>query len=76
MNKHRRGLLLPVGRLWLMSLPFRLGLRRPAAGFQPGAKSTAAYLLRRFWHLLYERERLNYYLGVIGSRMGRKHARH
>lgn len=72
MSKRRRGLLSPVGRLWLMSLPFRLGSGRPVAGFQPGVKNTAAYVLRRIWHLLYERERLNYYVGVTRSLIGQK----
>lgn len=72
MSKRRPGLLLPVGRLWLMSLPFRLGAGRPAAGFQPGVRNTMAYELRRIWHRLYERERLNYYIGVARSLVGKK----
>jgi hypothetical protein len=75
MSKRRPGLLLPVGRLWLMSLPFRLGSGRPTAGFQPGMKNTLAYELRRIWHRLYERERLGYYIGVVRSMIGQKNRR-
>lgn len=70
MSNRGNGLLLSVGRLWLMSLPFRVGLRSTARGFRPGVKNIVAYEARRFRHRIYERERLSYYIdrmrGLIG----------
>lgn len=54
----RIGLILSAGKLWLMSLPFRLAGRPPRAGFSPGLSSVVHYEARRLWHWLYERERL------------------
>jgi hypothetical protein len=58
MSEKRTGLGLSVGRLWVMTLPFRLGVRSQALGFRPGVKNLLMYELRRLWHRVYERERL------------------
>jgi hypothetical protein len=60
MSEKRIGLVLPVGRLWMMSLPFRLICRGCARGFAPGARNLLTYEIRRLWHRLFERERLVY----------------
>lgn len=72
MGKKRIGLVLSVGWLWAISLPFRLGYRPVATGFSPGLRNILAYELRRLWHRLYERERLVYHsvgLRALLSRM-------
>lgn len=73
MGKKRTGLVLSVGRLWMMSLPFRLSYRSTTPGFTPGSRNLVGYELRRLWHLIYERERLGYYVGglrALSRRMG------
>lgn len=65
MRKKRIGLVLSVGRLWVMSLPFRLGSRSHASGFAPGMINLLVYEIRRLWHRLYERERL----ALLGARI-------
>jgi hypothetical protein len=73
MSGKRIGLMLSVGRLWAMSRPFRLGFRGHGHGFSPGARGLAVYELRRLWHRIYERERLEYharYLRALLKRMG------
>ena len=57
---HRSGLVLPLHRIWLLSLPFRWATRAPAPGFAPGLRNVLAYEKGRLWHLLHERERLVY----------------
>ena len=66
MSEKRIGLVLSVGRLWVMTLPFRLGCRSSAPGFRPGVRNLVGYELRRLWHLIYERERL----ALLGARLG------
>ena len=65
MSEKRNGLVLSVGRLWVMTLPFRLGYRSRAPGFRPGVRNIVVYELRRLWHRLYERERLGYHVGAL-----------
>ena len=67
MGEKRTGLVLSVGRLWLMSLPFRLVSRLAGPGYAPALRNFLVYELRRLWHRLYERERLIH-------RAGRLHA--
>jgi hypothetical protein len=71
MGERRTGLVLSAGRLWVMTLPFRLGFRSRAPGFRPGVRNLAAYELRRLWHRLYERERLVYYAARLRDRARR-----
>lgn len=71
MSERRIGLVLSVGRLWLMTLPYRLGLRSQALGFRPGVKNLIGYEFRRFWHWLYERERFSYYVARLRAFFGR-----
>ena len=52
----RSGLVLPLHRIWLLSLPFRWATRAPAPGFAPGLRNVLAYEKGRLWHLLHERE--------------------
>jgi len=47
MSEKRTGLVLSVGRLWVMTLPFRLGFRSQALGFRPGVKNLFVYEFRR-----------------------------
>jgi hypothetical protein len=65
MSEKRIGLVLSVGRLWVMSLPFRLACRSSAPGFRPGVRNLVVYELRHLWHLIYERERLAYNVGGL-----------
>lgn len=65
MREKRTGLVLSVGGLWVMSLPFRLGSRSRAQGFAPGARNLLVYELRRLWHRTFERERLGYHVGSL-----------
>lgn len=65
MREKRNGLMLSVGRIWVMSLPFRLGCRSRAPGFAPGLRNVLGYEFRRLWHWIYERERLSYRLGGL-----------
>jgi hypothetical protein len=76
MSDRQVGLVLPVGRLWLMSLPFRLVSRGCPAGFAPGARNLLVYELRRLWHRIFERERLVYIAGGLYSLFSRKYCRH
>jgi hypothetical protein len=67
--RHRKPrLLLSSGRLWMMSLPFRLGCRLTSPGFSPGWRNLLAWTLGRWRHRLWERERVAYYLGRLGRR--------
>jgi len=59
-SSRRSGLVLPLHRIWLLSLPFRWATRAPAPGFAPGLRNVLAYEKGRLWHLLHERERLVY----------------
>jgi len=65
MSEKRIGLVLSVGRLWVMSLPFQLGCRSRVPGFRPGVSNLVRYELRRLWHRIYERERL----ALLGARL-------
>jgi hypothetical protein len=65
MREKRIGLVVSVGRLWVMSLPFRLVCHSRAPGFAPGMRNLLAYEFRRLWHWLYERERIDYRLGGL-----------
>jgi len=65
MREKRNGLMLSVGRLWVMSLPFRLCCRNPTPGFAPGMRNLLAYEFRRLWHWFYERERVDYHAGGL-----------
>ena len=47
MSEKRTGLVLSVGRLWVMTLPFRLGFRSQALGFRAGVKNLFVYEFRR-----------------------------
>jgi hypothetical protein len=76
MSAKRIGLVLSVSRLWMMSLPFRLGSRSRAPGFAPGARNLLVYELRRLGHWLYERERLAYHVGGLRSVLSRVFRRH
>lgn len=60
MTEKRIGLVLPPGRIWIMSLPFRLAYRARVLGFSPGLRNLLGYEVRRLWYLLYERDRLTY----------------
>jgi hypothetical protein len=71
MSGKRIGLVLSVSRLWMMSLPFRLGGRGGAPGFAPGARNLLVYESRRLGHWLYERERLSYHVGSVHSVLSR-----
>jgi hypothetical protein len=81
MTEKRNGLVLSVGRLWVMTLPFRLGYRSRAPGFRPGVRNILAYEFRRLWHRLYERERFGYRARSLRAfldrvrRVGRQSAR-
>lgn len=66
MRETRIGLILPVGRLWVMSMPFRLAAKAPGFGFAPGLRNLLRYEARRVWHWLYERERMV----LVGLRLG------
>lgn len=73
MSGKRIGLMLSAGRLWAMGRPFRLGCRSRTPGFSPGARDLVVYELRRLWHRIYERERLEYHardLRAFLKRMG------
>jgi hypothetical protein len=73
MSEKRNGLVLSVGRLWVMTLPFRIGYRSRAPGFRPGVRNLVVYERRRLWHRLYERERIAYHVGGLRAffkRMG------
>lgn len=72
MHEKRIGLVLSVGRLWVMSLPFRLGCRSRTPGFAPGMRNLLAYELRRLWHRLYERERLALRGAQLGARLRKR----
>ena len=61
MEKKRTGLVLPVVRLWIMALAYRLAGHPITSGFHPGLRSLIAYERGRFWHRVYERERISYY---------------
>ncbi len=61
----RTGLVLSVGRIWSMSLPFRLVSRLVVPGYAPGFRNFLVYEMRRIWHRLYERERLIYHAGYL-----------
>ena len=76
MSRKRIGLMLSVGRLWAMSLPFRLGCRSRTPGFSPGAGDLVVYELRRLWHWIYERERLAYHVGTLQHVLNRIRRRH
>ena len=76
MSEKRNGLVLSVGRLWVMTLPFRLGYRSRAPGFRPGVRNIVVYELRRLWHRLYERERLGYHVGTLQHLLNRIRRRH
>lgn len=54
-------LTLPILRIWLISLPFRLACRPKGPGFSPGLRNLISYESGRLWHLLYDRERLFYW---------------
>lgn len=71
MSRKRIGLMLSVGRLWAMSRPFRLGCRSPEHGFSPGIRGFWRYEVRRFWHRIYERERLEYHFAGLRKLMKR-----
>lgn len=75
MNEKRVGLVLPAGRLWMMSLPFRLICRRCSRGFAPRAGNLLAYEIRRLWHRFFERERLVYLADELYSLMRRMYHR-
>lgn len=66
MRETRIGLVLSAGRLWAMSMPFRLAAKAPGFGFAPGLRNLLRYEARRVWHWLYERERLV----LVGLRLG------
>jgi len=76
MSEKRNGLVLSVGRLWVMTLPFWLGYRSRAPGFRPGVRNLVVYELRRLWHRLYERERLGYHVGTRQHLLNRIRRRH
>jgi imidazolonepropionase-like amidohydrolase len=72
-QSQRVRLLLSVERIWAMSLPFRLATRARAHGFSPGLRNLIRYEAKRFRHLLYERERLAYFLDRLHlSRIARR----
>jgi hypothetical protein len=71
MSESRVGLVLPVSRLWVMSLPFRLVCRACTDGFAPGARNLIEYEVRRLWHRIYERERIGYHLDSLYSLISR-----
>jgi hypothetical protein len=71
MREKRIGLVLSVGRLWVMTLPFRLGYRSRVPGFRPGVRNLVVYERRRLWHRLYERERLAYHVGSLQDLLNR-----
>lgn len=71
MSEKRNGLVLSVGRLWVMTLPFRLGYRSGAPGFRPGVRNIIVYEIRRLWHRLFERERLGYHVGSLQHLLNR-----
>jgi len=66
MREARIGLILSAGRLWVMSMTFRLATTAPGFGFAPGLRNLLRYEARRLWHWLYERERLV----LVGLRLG------
>lgn len=66
MRKARIGLRLSAGRLWVMSMTFRLATKAPGSGFAPGLRNMLRYEARRVWHWLYEWERLV----LVGLRLG------
>lgn len=76
MSEKRHGLVLSVGRLWVMTLPFRLGYRSRVSGFRPGVRNIVVYEIRRLWHRLYERERLGYNVGRLQYLLNRICRRH
>ncbi len=76
MSQKRTGLMLSIGRIWVMGLPFRLVRRSRTAGFWPGAVNLIAYESRRLWHRLYERERLLYLAEGLRSWSSRLLGRH
>lgn len=71
MAKKRTGLTLSAGRLWWMALVYRLGTRPNSFGFHPGLRSLIAYERGRFWHRVYERERLVYHAGGLRTLLSR-----
>lgn len=75
MSGRKIGLVLPVGRLWVMSLPFRLLSRGCSPGFAPGTRNILIYESRRLWHRIFERERLLYLTGGIYTFFCRKSRR-
>lgn len=59
----RFGVVLPLHRIWLLSLPFRFTQRGNAAtgpGFAPGLRNVLHYEKTRWGHRLYERDRWAY----------------
>ncbi len=57
----RRTTVIPMLRLWLMALPFRLWFRRRPDCFNPGLRHLLRFEGRRLVQGLCERERLAYW---------------
>lgn len=64
-----------MGRIWLMSLAFRIVYQPRTFGFSPGLRNLLAYELRRFWHLVYERDRIAFYLDRLPLPLRRRGSR-
>ncbi|MDR2032184.1 MAG: hypothetical protein LBP86_08040 [Azoarcus sp.] len=60
MSSGRRArMVLPVWKILLMHIPFRLP-RRGGAGFAPGVRASFAWLGNMGRHMLFDRDRLKY----------------
>lgn len=57
--ERRKRLLIPVVRLFLMHVPFRL-YRHGGAGFAPGVRACVQWMLLSARHALFDRERLKF----------------
>ncbi|MDR0716526.1 MAG: hypothetical protein LBF50_03810 [Azoarcus sp.] len=61
MSSGRRArMVLPVWKILLMHMPFRL-LRRGGPGFAPGVRASFAWLGNMGRHMLFDRDRLKYF---------------
>lgn len=57
--ERRSRLVLPVWKILLMHMPFRL-FRHGGPGFAPGIRPSLAWAWRLAWHTLFDRERFKY----------------
>lgn len=56
----RTSLVMPLYRVWWLSLPFRLMARTSGSGFAPGLRNLVQYEKARLGYALYERDQLLY----------------